>query len=98
MPALHHPPSPPATPARWFVFGGWVFDITAAAETGRKHQSGGCGVRGFAWCLTAGVSPLSAELRPFQHDDLPDGGDYKLTPRADGDGVDGGQEQYFGTE
>ena len=31
MPAPHHPHSPPATPARWFVFGGWVFDITAAA-------------------------------------------------------------------
>jgi hypothetical protein len=30
MPALHHPPKP----AHWFVFGGWVFDITAAAEPG----------------------------------------------------------------
>jgi hypothetical protein len=27
MPAPHHPPSP----AQWFVFGGWVFDVTAAA-------------------------------------------------------------------
>ena len=34
MPAPHHPPSPPATPAQWFVFGGWVFDIAAAAKTG----------------------------------------------------------------
>lgn len=34
MPAPHHPPSPPAKPAQWFVLGGWVFDITAA-ETGR---------------------------------------------------------------
>jgi hypothetical protein len=31
MPAPHRPPSPPAKPAQWFVFGGWVFDITAAA-------------------------------------------------------------------
>ena len=31
MPAPHHPPSPPARPAQWFVFGGWLFDITAAA-------------------------------------------------------------------
>ena len=31
MPAAHHPPSPPDQPAQWFVFGGWVFDITAAA-------------------------------------------------------------------
>jgi hypothetical protein len=30
MPAPH-PPSPPAKPAQWFVFGGQVFDITAAA-------------------------------------------------------------------
>jgi hypothetical protein len=32
MPALHRPPSPPARPAQWFVFGGWVFDITAAQK------------------------------------------------------------------
>jgi hypothetical protein len=31
MPAPHHPPGPPATHPQWFVFGGWVFDITAAA-------------------------------------------------------------------
>lgn len=31
MPAAHHPPSPPGHPAQWFVFGGWVFDINAAA-------------------------------------------------------------------
>jgi hypothetical protein len=30
MPAAHHPPIPPGRPAQWFVFGGWVFDITAA--------------------------------------------------------------------
>ena len=34
MPAPHHPPSPPAKPAQWFVFGGQVFDITAAAGPG----------------------------------------------------------------
>jgi hypothetical protein len=31
MPAPHHPPGPRARPAQWFVFGGWVFDVTAAA-------------------------------------------------------------------
>jgi len=33
MPALHRPPSPPGQPAQRFVFGGWVFDITAAQKT-----------------------------------------------------------------
>jgi hypothetical protein len=33
MPALHRPPSPPGRPAQWFVFGGWVFGITAAQKT-----------------------------------------------------------------
>ena len=31
MPVPHHPPGPPPKPAQWLVFGGWVFDITAAA-------------------------------------------------------------------
>ena len=30
MPTAHRPPIPPDRPAQWFVFGGWVFDITAA--------------------------------------------------------------------
>lgn len=33
MSALHRPPGPPARPAQWFVFGGWVFDITATQKT-----------------------------------------------------------------
>jgi hypothetical protein len=35
MPAAHHPPIPPGRPAQWFVFGGWVFDITAAVDHAR---------------------------------------------------------------
>jgi hypothetical protein len=30
MPTAHRPPIPPDRPVQWFVFGGWVFDITAA--------------------------------------------------------------------
>jgi hypothetical protein len=31
MPATYHLAQPPDRPAQWVVFGGWVFDITAAA-------------------------------------------------------------------
>jgi hypothetical protein len=40
MSAPHHPPRPPGKPAQWFVFGGWVFDITAAKKMGRIGSRG----------------------------------------------------------
>ena len=60
MPALHHPPSPPAKAAQWFVFGGWAFDITAAAAIIRAKPRETASVQPGARCASLGLASYSA--------------------------------------
>jgi hypothetical protein len=55
MPAPHHPPSPPAKPAQWFVFGGWVFDITTAAAILRAKPRETVGLPVEPWARAYGL-------------------------------------------
>ena len=55
MPTPHHPPSPPAKPAQWFVFGGWAFDITAAAAIIRDQPRETASVPVGSWARAYGL-------------------------------------------
>jgi hypothetical protein len=88
LPAPDHPPSPPATPARWLVFGGWVFDMTATARAAilRDPPSETASLPVAPWARTYGLDrdpggdtatipllgPGPGFNRAYRHDHRPD--------------------------